>query len=137
MQPSAASDKSGMIINHKGARSLEESGGGGYVNSENFWRMKIENVPADQLFFHRFFAGKLAGKEKKKGKGKGKAEDEESAGGNEVGEAEEEEEEEDEGEDEESDVDAGSVDEAEEGDEDASDSDPEETEIWKVSLFEE
>ncbi|KAK4686047.1 ribosome biogenesis protein MAK21, partial [Tremellales sp. Uapishka_1] len=61
MQPSAASDKSGMVINNKGART----GADGYVNSEAFWRLKQDQVPADQLFFHKFFATKLANKESK------------------------------------------------------------------------
>ena len=55
MQPAAASDHSGMIVKNKGARVGES----GYVNSEAFWRKKIEDVPADQLFFHKFFASKL------------------------------------------------------------------------------
>lgn len=45
MQPAAASDSTGMIVNKKGARSTD----GGYVNSEAFWRKKIEDVPADQV----------------------------------------------------------------------------------------
>ncbi|ORX37639.1 CBF/Mak21 family-domain-containing protein [Kockovaella imperatae] len=56
MQPAAASDKSGLVVKNKGARI----GDAGFVNSEAFWRKKIEDVPADQLFFHQFFASKLA-----------------------------------------------------------------------------
>lgn len=45
MQPAAASDKSGMVVMQKGARSTED----GFVNSEKFWRKKIEEVPVDQV----------------------------------------------------------------------------------------
>jgi len=45
MQPAAASDSSGMVSNKKGARGVEA----GFVNSEAFWRKKIEDVPADQV----------------------------------------------------------------------------------------
>jgi len=126
MQPSAVSDKSGMLVNNKGARSLEE-GSGGYVNSESFWRMKVENVPVDQLFFHRFFAGRLSGKGKgKKGgnsqeEGGSDADGKESEAEDEVSEVEEESEEE------------SVVEDEDEGDDDGSESDPEEAEIWKVS----
>lgn len=109
MQPAAAYDRSGMVVANKGARSDEA----GYVNSEKFWRKKIEDVPVDQMFFHKFFAGKLASKEaaaKKKKKGGAETESED-------------EEDEEEGEELE---DASSA--ASEGD-----SDPEEDEIWKVS----
>jgi len=45
MQPAAAGDTSGMVVNKKGARSAE----GTYVNSEAFWRKKIADVPVDQV----------------------------------------------------------------------------------------
>ncbi|RXK37999.1 ribosome biogenesis protein MAK21 [Tremella mesenterica] len=61
MQPAAASDKSGQVVMHKGARNAEM----GYVNDEKFWRKKIEDVPVDQLFFHKYFSSKL-NKESKK-----------------------------------------------------------------------
>jgi ribosome biogenesis protein MAK21 len=47
MQPAAASDNSGMVVNKKGARSAE----GSYVNSEAFWRKKIADVPVDQVLY--------------------------------------------------------------------------------------
>lgn len=31
------------------------------VNSEEFWRKKVEDVPVDELFFHKYFNQKLAG----------------------------------------------------------------------------
>ena len=45
MQPAAAGDRSGMVVNNKGARTGED----GFVNSEKFWRKKIEDVPVDQV----------------------------------------------------------------------------------------
>lgn len=50
MQPAAAGDTSGMVVNKKGARSAE----GTYVNSEAFWRKKIADVPVDQVSFLPF-----------------------------------------------------------------------------------
>jgi len=127
MQPAAASDRSGMIIKNKGARTGE----GGYVNSEQFWRKKVEDVPVDQvsfcprlcpepvltlvqLFFHKFFSTKLANKaaSAKKGKKQGDSDDEDMA-------------EESAEEDEEEVASAAAEDEG-------SASDPEEDEIWKV-----
>lgn len=45
MQPAAAGDTSGMVVNKKGARSADST----YVNSEAFWRKKIADVPVDQV----------------------------------------------------------------------------------------
>ena len=45
MQPAAAVDNSGMVVKNKGAKTGEA----GYVNSETFWRKKIEDVPVDQV----------------------------------------------------------------------------------------
>lgn len=131
MQPAAVYDRSGMLVSNKGARTGED----GFVNSEKFWRKKIEDVPVDQvssthstrgvhslirqMFFHKFFSGKLAQKaaaSKKKKKG-GVSSDEEDEDDIEAS-------------------DAGSDQEVEgEADEPASDddSDAEEAEIWKVS----
>ncbi|WVO18506.1 hypothetical protein L204_106225 [Cryptococcus depauperatus] len=58
MQPAAASDKSGMIIKGEGKAGM-------MVNSEAFWRKKIEDVPVDIQFFHSYFTEKLKRKEKK------------------------------------------------------------------------
>lgn len=44
MQPAAVYDRSGMLVSSKGARTGED----GFVNSEKFWRKKIEDVPVDQ-----------------------------------------------------------------------------------------
>lgn len=111
MQPAAVSDHTGTVIRMRGARA-----GGDAVNSESFWRKKVEDVPADQLFFHKFFATKLARKDaakKKRGPDEDMSENEfpESLGDSD--------EDEDEGEEEEG------------GDEDEQ-SDAEEAEIWRV-----
>lgn len=47
MQPAAANDRSGMVVNNRGARSGDD----GFVNSEKFWRKKIEDVPVDQVCY--------------------------------------------------------------------------------------
>ncbi|KAK1923668.1 putative ribosome biogenesis protein [Papiliotrema laurentii] len=118
MQPAAVYDRTGMLVSNKGARTGEDT----YVNSEKFWRKKIEDVPVDQMFFHKFFAGKLAQKEaaaKKKKKG-GVSSDEEDDVVSDKGE--------DVSDDESEADDVASVDEPASEDE----SDPEEAEIWKA-----
>jgi ribosome biogenesis protein MAK21 len=45
MQPAAVYDRTGMLVSNKGARTGEDT----YVNSEKFWRKKIEDVPVDQV----------------------------------------------------------------------------------------
>ena len=116
MQPAAVYDRTGTVVSNKGARTGEE----GYVNSEKFWRKKIEDVPVDQMFFHKFFSGKLAQKEAAAKKKRG-------------GEEESDEEDEEEAEDE---VESDAAAEVESDEDDAVsevDSDPEEAAIWKVS----
>lgn len=104
MQPAAVTDHTGTVIRMRGRTE-------GLVNSEEFWRKKVEDVPVDQMFFHKFFSAKLA-----RGKGKAKTEEEE----------------------EESDVDSGEempmsiADEEDEEDEEEVGSDPEEDEVWKA-----
>lgn len=114
MQPAAVSDHTGTVIRMRGART----GDSAFVNSEAFWRKKVEDVPVDQLFFHKFFSAKLARKEAAKKK-KGKAEDsDDEMSGAEFPESlgEESDEEEEKG--------------AEEGEEEESDA--EEAEIWRA-----
>ncbi|WVQ74310.1 hypothetical protein IAR50_003908 [Cryptococcus sp. DSM 104548] len=115
MQPAAASDKSGMIVKGEGEAGV-------MVNSEAFWKKKIDDVPVEMMFFHKYFAEKL---KRKEGMGKGKKTAEDS-------EAEESEEGDAEDEELKGSEDDGSDDEEEEeqavSDED---SDPEEAEIWR------
>lgn len=122
MQPAAASDKSGMVVKGEGEAGV-------MVNSEAFWRKKIEDVPVEMMFFHQYFAEKLKRKEKR---GKDK---ERSTKGSEFGESgsEGEENEDEEMEDSDGDKSENEI-EDEDAAEDDEDSDPEEAEIWKVSI---
>ncbi|TYJ57954.1 hypothetical protein B9479_001310 [Cryptococcus floricola] len=116
MQPAAASDQTGMIVKGEGEAGV-------MVNSEAFWRKKIDDVPVEMMFFHKYFAEKL---KRKEGMGKGRKGVEES-------EADESEEGEDE--DEEMKSSAAESNDEEEDEEQAvsdEDSDPEEAEIWRV-----
>ena len=128
MQPAAANDRSGMVVQTKGPRTGEE----GYVNSEKFWRKKIEDVPVDQMFFHKFFAGKLAQKEAARKKKKGaESEDEDEDESDAVVEEDEDMDEASEAESEDREGSESSDEEVEVAEEEE-DSDPEEAEIWKV-----
>nr|XP_019043464.1 ribosome biogenesis protein MAK21 [Kwoniella bestiolae CBS 10118]OCF22394.1 ribosome biogenesis protein MAK21 [Kwoniella bestiolae CBS 10118] len=122
MQPAAVSDKSGMIIQNKGAKSATGEAGL-MVNSESFWRKKVDDVPVEMMFFHKYFSEKLKRNEanKKKTVDEDESEDE---GSDEMDElpsdiADEE--------DSDAEVEAGEG----EGEEEEA-SDPEEDEIWKA-----
>ncbi|KAK8849739.1 hypothetical protein IAR55_005074 [Kwoniella newhampshirensis] len=127
MQPAAASDKSGMVVKNHGVQGGTQ---GVMVNSEQFWRKKIEDVPVEMMFFHKYFSEKLQRKETAKGKGKKRDDDDDddldldASDDDEAG-AEDEDDEEAEGSDEEEQ-------EGSEGGEEEEDSDPEEAEIWKA-----
>lgn len=73
MQPAAVNDTTGNVIRNRGPRTAPESN----VNTEAFWRKKVEDVPVDQLFFHKFFSTKLARKEAAKKETKKRKGDEE------------------------------------------------------------
>ncbi|KAK8156134.1 CCAAT/enhancer-binding protein zeta [Phyllosticta citrichinensis] len=63
MQPMAGATGVDLLIrNRDGARAEAP------VNSEAFWRKKVEQVPADEVFFHKYFetSGKKAAADKKK-----------------------------------------------------------------------
>lgn len=113
MQPAAVTDHTGTVIRMRGPRTGEDA----FVNSEAFWRKKVEDVPVDQLFFHKFFSAKLARQDVKK---KVDVEDEEEESDVEMSGEEMPSSIADEGSDEEEDA------EAEAG------SDPEEDEVWKA-----
>ncbi|WVQ84509.1 hypothetical protein IAT38_006663 [Cryptococcus sp. DSM 104549] len=124
MQPAAASDQSGMVVDKRGARGEGEAGM--MVNSEAFWRKKIDEVPVEMMFFHRYFAEKLKRKEKKGKKDEGSDEDDDE-------EDEDEKMESAEGSDDEEKSEAESdSEEASDAAEDDEDSDPEEAAIWKA-----
>ncbi|WWC95441.1 hypothetical protein V866_002304 [Kwoniella sp. B9012] len=127
MQPAAVSDKSGMIVQNKGARS---SGGeaGLMVNSESFWRKKVDDVPVEMMFFHKYFSEKLKRNESlKKKKSTGEDDEDEEESDDEMQELPSDIADEDDEEDKDSDID---VEEQEEEEEEGSD--PEEAEIWKA-----
>lgn len=56
MQPTASiiNDGNATVRRLKGAYD-DGLGPGGTVNEEDFWRKKVQDVPANQLFFHKFF----------------------------------------------------------------------------------
>ncbi|KAK7511390.1 CCAAT/enhancer-binding protein zeta [Phyllosticta citriasiana] len=63
MQPMAGATGVDLLIrNRDGARAEAP------VNSEAFWRQKVEQVPVDEVFFHKYFetSGKKAAADKKK-----------------------------------------------------------------------
>ncbi|BFZ64904.1 RNA-binding ribosome biosynthesis protein mak21 [Saitoella coloradoensis] len=67
MQPLAGGDTRGMVLATKAAAETEQP-----VNSEAFWRKKVEQVPVDEIFFHKYFternarAGVTSKKDKKR-----------------------------------------------------------------------
>jgi len=87
MQPAAGDAISGggvrLIKGGVGEGLGVNSGGGLTVNDEKWWKRRVEDVPIDQVFFHRYFNQKnelekaRATKAKKKNKGKGNEEDSE------------------------------------------------------------
>lgn len=121
MQPAAGDAISGggvrLIKGEVGDGFGPNSGGGATVNDEKWWKRRVEDVPIDQVFFHKYFNQKnelekarTSKAKKKKGKdGEGEGSEAESG--------------EDGDEDKEGDVDE---------DEELTD-DEEETEVWTVS----
>ena len=79
MQPAAGDAISGggvrLIKGEVGDRFGVGSGGGVTVNDEKWWKRRVEDVPIDQVFFHKYFNQKnelekvRAAKAKRKGKG--------------------------------------------------------------------
>ncbi|WWC65915.1 uncharacterized protein I303_108537 [Kwoniella dejecticola CBS 10117] len=135
MQPAAISDKTGSVVQNKGARSAAGASEAGLmVNSEQFWRKKVDDVPVEMMFFHKYFSKKLQRNESaKKGKGKAQESDDEDEERESAVASDEElpfdiADEEGSDEDDDEDVDLGEQDE----DEDEEGSDPEEDEIWKA-----
>lgn len=122
MQPAAVNDHTGNVMRTRGPRVGEE---GSSVNTEAFWRKKVEDVPVDQLFFHKFFSAKLAQKDAAAAKRskKAKADDDEDFNSDDMPELPSDVEDM-----EDSDAEA----EAAEDDDEADDSDPEEAEIWNA-----
>ncbi|KDQ16483.1 hypothetical protein BOTBODRAFT_156893 [Botryobasidium botryosum FD-172 SS1] len=135
MQPAAAGpdDGTGMVRLIKGSGGAGVGAkGNGTMNDEAFWKKKVEEVPVDQLFFHKFFSNKLdkqkartAKAEKRKAKqGKQDGSDDEDGEGGSGEDGDEGDHSEEESETKGSDLG--------EADEDEEDSDKEEAEIWKA-----
>jgi len=84
MQPLGGSDTRGVILSTRGVSKAQIP-----VNSEAFWKRKIEDVDVDEVFFHKYFnqiAPKKPAAQKKKAKKAGR--DEEDGDGEEASEAE-------------------------------------------------
>ncbi|KAI9775464.1 MAG: hypothetical protein M1839_001081 [Geoglossum umbratile] len=68
MQPLGGGDSSGILLSARG-----NSKGLAPVNGEQFWKKRIENVAADEVFFHKYFnqvgKAKATGREMRYGKG--------------------------------------------------------------------
>ncbi|KAL1618915.1 RNA-binding ribosome biosynthesis protein mak21 [Diplodia seriata] len=76
MQPMAGSaTKSDLLVRAGGDAARAEAP----LNSEAFWRKAVEDVPADEVFFHRYFE-RSGVASAQKGKGKNKKKDGEAAG---------------------------------------------------------
>ncbi|KAF9934002.1 hypothetical protein FBU30_003720 [Linnemannia zychae] len=77
MQPMAAHRGTSIMLKKSGANDVN-------VNTEAFWQKKVEDVPVDQVFFHKYFTQKkiLKPATSKKGvKSAGSDEDEDDFGG--------------------------------------------------------
>lgn len=93
MQPAAGDAISGggvRLIKGEIGNSLDlNSGSGVTVNNEKWWKRRVEDVPIDQVFFHRYFNQKnelekaraARAKKRKKGKGGEEGSEVESDGG--------------------------------------------------------
>ncbi|CAG8468964.1 7721_t:CDS:10, partial [Dentiscutata heterogama] len=62
LQPTVASEP-GMVVMKKGTGISKDEIN---VNSDEFWRRKLDDVPEDQVFFHKYFTQKNEGKQVKK-----------------------------------------------------------------------
>ena len=124
MQPAAGDAISGggvrLIKGEAGNGLGVGSGGGVTVNDEKWWKRRVEDVPIDQVFFHKYFNQKnelekarAAKMKKKKGKEDSETESDQNVGEEDEGEADEGGGDEDDGEN--------------------SSDDEEEAEIWTVS----
>lgn len=65
MQPLSGGDSKGILLSTRSANKVQQP-----VNTEAFWRKKVEDVAVDEVFFHKYFS--QIGKSKQT-PGKGKA----------------------------------------------------------------
>ncbi|KAI8338686.1 CBF/Mak21 family-domain-containing protein [Chlamydoabsidia padenii] len=73
MQP-LANRRDGGVLLTKGAAGMDPNTIP--MNSEQFWRKKVEQVPVDEIFFHKYFNQKAATGPAKEGKGKDEQDEE-------------------------------------------------------------
>ncbi|GES89188.1 CCAAT-box-binding transcription factor [Rhizophagus clarus] len=66
LQPTVTSEPGRVVIKKGTGISKDELN----VNSKEFWSMKLKDVPVDQIFFHKYFTQKHAGKDIQKVKKK-------------------------------------------------------------------
>ncbi|KAH7403587.1 CBF/Mak21 family-domain-containing protein [Cadophora sp. MPI-SDFR-AT-0126] len=50
MQPLSGGDSKGILLSSKSAKTIQQP-----VNTEGFWRKKVEDVAVDEVFFHKYF----------------------------------------------------------------------------------
>ncbi|KAK5134437.1 hypothetical protein LTR08_006484 [Meristemomyces frigidus] len=85
MQPMAGSHASDLLVK-PGEGAMRA---GAPVNSEAFWRKKVEDVAADEVFFHSFFAQSAGARKKAGGERKKKVEKKQKRSGDDEDEDEE------------------------------------------------
>jgi len=80
MQPLAGGDTTGMVLSIKTAGRMQAP-----VNTEAFWKKKVEDVPIDEVFFHKYFSKKRPTAKNKKAKEReGDVEVDDSEGGEDI-----------------------------------------------------
>ena len=83
MQPLSGGDGRGILLSNRSTQNRHEP-----VNTEAFWRKKAEDVPVDDVFFHKYFSqigkAKQASDKKKKEKQTGREDGDESENEDEI-----------------------------------------------------
>ncbi|KAH7330062.1 CBF/Mak21 family-domain-containing protein [Rhexocercosporidium sp. MPI-PUGE-AT-0058] len=64
MQPLSGGDSKGILLSSKSANKIQQP-----VNTEAFWRKKVEDVAVDEVFFHKYFS-QIGRSKQAPGKGK-------------------------------------------------------------------
>ncbi|KAI9050750.1 hypothetical protein LZ554_004869 [Drepanopeziza brunnea f. sp. 'monogermtubi'] len=65
MQPLSGGDSKGILLSSRSANSIQQS-----VNTEAFWKKKVEDVAVDEVFFHKYFSQIGKGRQASSVKGK-------------------------------------------------------------------
>lgn len=63
MQPLSGGDSAGVLISSRATQNGQQN-----VNTEAFWRKKVEDVAVDEIFFHKYFSQIGKGKQSTKKK---------------------------------------------------------------------